>query len=110
MSGYSSGPASAANAGTDLGNVSNISATKDSTKAERILRLLVGGARVTRFDVERDGDHYLNSTVAALGRRGVRISREPVTLQGRFGTVYCKQYWIEPKDRHEALRVLERLP
>jgi len=76
------------------------------TKWQRILRLLAGGVALTRFDAERYGDHALNSTVAQIGRMGIRISRESIKLTGRFGTIYCKRYWIEPCDRELAMSIL----
>jgi hypothetical protein len=76
------------------------------TKWRRILRLLAGGVALTRFDAERYGDHALNSTIAVIGSMGVRISREPITLAGRFGTIHCKKYWIEPADRDLAKAIL----
>lgn len=77
-------------------------------KQQRILRLLVTGASLTRFDAEHHGDHCLNSTVATLGAMGVRIARKPVTLPGRFGNVRCNRYWIEPDGLPAALAFLER--
>ena len=75
-------------------------------KWQRILRLLAGGVALTQFDAERFGDHALNSTVAEIGRMGIRISREPITLTGRFGTIHCKRYWIETSDVERALSIL----
>ena len=75
-------------------------------KWRRILRLLVGGVALTRFDAERFGDHALNSTIAVIGSMGVRISREPITLSGRFGTIHCKRYWIDFADRDFAIAIL----
>ncbi len=37
---------------------------------------------------------------------GITISREAITIVGRFGTIYCKQYWIEPGDREFAVSIL----
>jgi hypothetical protein len=80
------------------------------TKWRRILRLLAGGVALTRFDAEHYGDHALNSTVAVIGSRGVRISRKPITLAGRFGTIHCKRYWIEAADRDLAMAILGDAP
>jgi hypothetical protein len=76
------------------------------TKWRRILRLMAGGIALTRFDAERYGDHALNSTIAVIGSMGVRISRESITLAGRFGTIHCKRYWIEAADRDFARAIL----
>ena len=72
----------------------------------RILRLLAGGVALTRFEAGRYGDHALNSTISQIGRMGVTVSRKPITLTGRFGTIYCKQYWIEAADRELAISIL----
>ena len=80
------------------------------TKWRRILRLLAGGVALTRFDAERYGDHALNSTIAVIGSMGVKISREPITLVGRFGTIHCKRYWIEAADRDLARAILAEAP
>lgn len=79
-------------------------------KWRRVLRVLAGGARLTRFDAERHGDHAFNSTVADLGRLGIVISREPITLEGRFGTIRCKRYWLEPDAQARARALLGELP
>lgn len=79
-------------------------------KWRRILRLFASGARLTRFDVEKAGDHAFNSTVATLGSMGIRISREPITLEGRYGTIHCKRYWLEPSEREHARAVLGDTP
>jgi hypothetical protein len=80
------------------------------TKWRRILRLLAAGERLTRFDAERNGDHAFNSTVAALGSMGVKIAREPITIDGRFGTIHCKRYWLEPGERKRAYALLGERP
>jgi hypothetical protein len=79
-------------------------------KWRRILRVLVDGKRLNRFAAERYGDHALNSTISQIGRMGVRVSREPITLAGRFGTIYCRRYWIEPADAETALAILRERP
>ena len=73
----------------------------------RILGLLAGGVALTRFEAERHGDHALNSTISTIGRMGITVSRKPVTMEGRFGRIYCKRYWIEPKDRATAVAILQ---
>lgn len=79
-------------------------------KWRRILRVLAGGARLTRFDAERHGDHAFNSTVADLGRLGIVVSREPITLEGRFGPIHCKKYWLEADAQARARALLGEVP
>jgi hypothetical protein len=81
-------------------------AQKIDRKWRRILQLFVAGARLNRFDAERYGDHALNSTIAQIGSMGIKVSREPMTLTGRFGPIHCKRYWIDPCDRERAMAVL----
>ena len=67
-----------------------------ATKIERTLRALLSG-KLHRFAAEKLGDHSLNSTISTLvNKHGVHVSRESIVLQGRFGTIYCKRYWIDP--------------
>ena len=80
------------------------------TKWRRILRILATGAKLTRFDAERSGDHALNSTVAALESMGARIARQSIVIVGRYGTIRCKLYWIEPAERGRAWALLGEGP
>jgi hypothetical protein len=80
--------------------------TERDQKWRRILRLLESGKRMTRFDAEKYGDHAFNSTVSYLSARGVRISRMPILIRGRFGNIHCKRYWIEPEDAEQAKALL----
>ena len=75
-------------------------------KWRRILAALADGRRLTRFDAEHLGDHSLNSTIAGLEARGVRIAREAIVLEGRFGIVHCKRYWLPDESREQARRLL----
>ena len=79
-------------------------------KWRRILLLMTKGAKLTRFDVERYGDHCFNTNVSVIGKKGITISREPITLEGRFGKIYCKRYWLEPEEIEKALRLLGVTP
>jgi hypothetical protein len=86
----------------------NGSAARPELKWARILRHFVDGGRLTRFDAERLGDHALNSTVCNLEAMGITIAREPTTLQGRFGTIHCKVYFLAPEQRSAAQKLLEQ--
>jgi hypothetical protein len=78
-------------------------------KWRRILKFLADGGRLTRFDAERLGEHALNSTVAFIGSLGITVSREPWKLEGRFGAIHCKRYWIDPENRQRALELLRSM-
>jgi hypothetical protein len=75
-------------------------------KWRRILTYLARGGRLTRFDAEKLGDHSLNTTISDFGHRGIAVARKPITLQGRFGEIRCKTYWLEPEERQRALQLL----
>lgn len=75
-------------------------------KWRRVLRFLASGGKLTRFDAEKLGDHALNTTVAYIGEMGISVSREPIVLEGRFGEIRCKRYWLEPEARARALTLL----
>jgi hypothetical protein len=81
----------------------------DETKWRRILRFLARGGRLTRFDAEKLGDHALNSTVSNLQAMGIEIAREPLILEGRFGRIHCKRYWLSADQRDRARRLLGRI-
>lgn len=63
--------------------------TKES-KMLAILRARPDG--LNRFEAEQFGDHCLNSTVAALRRKGYHLSDEWEWTQTRFGDVHVKRY------------------
>lgn len=77
-----------------------------SEKWMRVLALFIDGQKRTRFDVEKFGDHVLNTSVSQIGKRGICFPRKPVTIEGRFGTIHCKRYWLEPEEIAKALRLL----
>lgn len=65
------------------------------------------GQAVTRFDAERMGDHCLNSTISTLQKRlGLAISRRRTKLDGQWGPIYCKEYWLDEAQRYEARKIL----
>jgi hypothetical protein len=97
-------------AGPDRRSTCSKNNNRSEQKWRRILRLLATGARVTRFDAEECGDHAFNSTVSALGRWGVCVSREAIVIEGRYGTIHCKRYWLEPDECERAWSLLGDTP
>jgi len=61
---------------------------------------------MNRFDAEQLGDHVLNTTVSMLEKRGVRISRKLIEIEGRFGSFHCCEYWIDDADIEVARSLL----
>jgi len=75
-------------------------------KWRRILKHLAEGNRLHRFQAEKLGDHALNSTVANIQAMGVQISRDPIVLEGRFGRIHCKLYYLDSDQRERAIKLL----
>ena len=97
-------------AGPDRTSTCSKNNNRTDKKWRRILRLLATGAPLTRFDVESSGDHAFNSTVSALGRMGIRVSGEPITIEGRYGTIHCKRYSLEADECERAWSLLGDTP
>ena len=57
------------------------------TKQDRILALLRAGQSLNRFEAEQIGDHTINSTVAALRRKGHLLLATPEQVPTRFGNL-----------------------
>ncbi len=65
-------------------------------KIDRIRIELTRPGGLNRFEAERLGDHVLNSTIAALRKRGEYIEEEWETVPTRHCAdgVRVKRYWI----------------
>lgn len=71
-----------------------------TTKLGNILRRLVNGKSLNRFDAERHHDHVLNTTISTLQNgHGVIIDRERETVPCIDGaaTVSVNRYWPNTK-------------
>lgn len=79
------------------------------TKISRILRILVSGRSLNRFEAERVGDHCLHSTVSAIERRfSVTVNRRDEMVPGYGGrSARVCRYWLEPREREKGLKALE---
>jgi len=100
-------PAAGDTAGTggDTANKHQRSATP--RKWQRILRALVDGCTLNRFEAARElRDHVLPSTVSELEKRGLRILRKDEVVAGTFGPVRCCRYWLAMESRGRALELL----
>ena len=80
------------------------------TKEEEVLRALYVGS-LNRFEAERIGDHCLNSTIAQLRGKGVKLADEweNVPSRGSRGFTRVKRYWVksEPGNLERVRRMLE---
>jgi hypothetical protein len=73
----------------------------------RVLRLFVSGARMNRFEAQRQAhDFCLHTTVSGLERRGLKILRCDETITGTFGPIHCCRYWLAPESAELARRLL----
>jgi hypothetical protein len=81
--------------------------TPKSTKRENILRQLVNGKSLNRFEAEHHHDHCLNTTISTLQNgHGIIIDRERETVPCLNGTttVSVNRYWlnVEPENIKRA--------
>ena len=80
---------------------------KNPTKQELILEEILPRP-LNRFQAARLGDSALNSTVSTLtNNHNLIISRRWISVPGRFGSVRCREYWIEPEHRDRAYKLLQ---
>ncbi len=85
--------------------------TPKTTKLENILRQLVNGKSLNRFEAEHHHDHCLNSTISTLQNvHGIIIDRERETVPCLNGeaTVSVNRYWLdtEPENIKRAQTLL----
>lgn len=85
--------------------------TPKATKLENILRQLVNGKSLNRFEAEHQHDHCLNSTISTLQNgHGIIIDREREVVPCLNGTatVSVNRYWLnnEPENLKRAQTLL----
>lgn len=87
--------------------------TKQRPKWWRVLAALESRKSLHRFTAEQDPlirDHCLPSTIAELGRHGLRIEREIIAMPGfGGGTARIARYWLPP-DQHQLAKYLLARP
>lgn len=80
------------------------------TKIASMLRLLVNGRSLNRFDAESHHDHCLHSTVSKLQEWGLKVDRhwEKVPCLGARAQVRVKRYWLrcDPDNLELATKLL----
>jgi hypothetical protein len=90
--------------------------TSKSTKLANILRQLLNGKSLNRFDAQHHHDHCLNTTISTLQNgNGIIIDRKRETVPCLNGaaTVSVNRYWLNTKPdnikrAHDLLSFLER--
>ena len=66
--------------------------------------------KVTRFDAEFAGCHCWNTTASEIQRYdGITVERQETNAPTRFGTTYCKEYWLNPSEISKAQNLIESL-
>ena len=84
-----------------------LAAPQPPRKWARVLRALIDGKTLNRFDAYRElRDSCLNTTVSQIEGRGVTILRRDETVPGHFGPVHCCRYWIAPESLQRARELL----
>ena len=79
-------------------NSSATSALSQPRKWARVLRALVDGRTLNRFEAARElRDWCLNTTISQLEQRGITVLRHDETVPGAFGAVRCCRYKIAPE-------------
>lgn len=90
------------------------STSKRQTKAKAILKVLLSGATLNRFEAESYADHCLHSTISGLERYGLVFGRrwERVPCMRGTSTVRCKRYWLsqQPENLNRARLVCAAVP
>jgi hypothetical protein len=83
-------------------------AVQPPRKWARILRALLDGRRLNRFEAARElRDWCLNTTVSQLERRGLTIQRKDEVVPGAYGPVHCCRYWLAPESSERARELLQ---
>lgn len=81
------------------------------TKIATILRLMLDGHSINRFEVEHVGDHCLHSTISSLANDyGLIFTRTWEQVPNRFGgKTRVMRYSLPPFERFRAAQVLKLL-
>ena len=86
-------------------------ASKCITKARALLSALIdspNGLTGRRAWTEH-GDSCFNTTACKIQSKfGVRIEREWIEVEGRYGPVHVKRYWLSPAEKAKARQILGR--
>lgn len=88
--------------------------TSGKCKIATILRVLMSGKSLNRFEAEHHHDHCLNTTVSTLqNRHGIQLDREreSVSCLSGMATVSVNRYWLNasPDNAIRARALLNQL-
>jgi len=100
-------PALGSGPGSGLLN-SESHSTRRPRKWARVLRAMLNGRSLNRFEATRElSDWCLHSTVAKLQGKGVLIHRRDETVPGFHGIpTHVTRYWLAPQSRERAAELL----
>lgn len=84
---------------------------KPLNKTARILKVMLDGGSLNRFDAEPVGDHCLNSTISTLKNRyGLVFNRSWERVPNRWGsTTPVVRYSLSKSERDKGLVVMRHL-
>ena len=80
--------------------------SKKQKKLHRIISALMEQP-YNCFEAHKIGDSCLHTTVATIQSKGIRVDRKPERIEGRYGVIYCKRYWIPRSEFKRAKRLLD---
>lgn len=81
--------------------------TKPLSKITRVLKHLLTGASLNRFEAERIGDHCLNSTIARLSNKyNLMIQRQPERVPNGWGEPCIATRYNLPESEHQAANIV----
>lgn len=81
--------------------------TKPPSKIARILKHLLTGASLNRFEAERIGDHCLNSTIAVLSNKyNLTIQRKSERVPNGWGDPCIATRYNLPESQRQVANVV----
>ena len=81
--------------------------TKPLSKIARVLKHLLTGASLNRFEAERIGDHCLNSTIAVLSNKySLMLKRQPERVPNGWGDPCIAIRYSLPESQRQAANIV----
>ena len=86
-------------------------AAKPPSKIARVLKILLAGTSINRFEAERIGDHCLHSTISVLANRyGLAFERQQERVLNHWGTpCSVTRYSLPNSQREWGYTILRKL-
>ena len=81
--------------------------TKPLSKIARVLKHLLTGASLNRFEAERIGDHCLNSTIAVLSNKySLMLKRQPERVPNGWGDPCIAIRYSLPESQRQTANIV----